>query len=175
MKQHLTYELIEQKIFIIQGKKVMLDRDLAVLYEVETKALNQAVKRNIKRFPADFMFQLTQKETSELVTNCDRFASLKHSASKPYAFTEHGILMLSSILNSDKAIEVNIQIMRTFTRLREMMIEHKDLRAKIEAMERQYNYQFQEVFAALRKILYPPIPRKPKVPFGFQIPMKKHD
>jgi hypothetical protein len=133
--------------------------------------LNQAVKRNSRRFPEDFMFRLNQQETSELVTNCDRFNSLKHSSSFPYAFTEHGILMLSSVLNSTKAIEVNIQIMRTFTKLREMMVLHKDLREKIEAMELKYDYQFQEVFAAIRKILYPPRPRKSKIPFGFQIPV----
>ncbi len=151
----------------------MLDRDLALLYGVETKVLNQAVKRNVQRFPEDFMFQLTKNEVLEVVTNCDHLSLLKFSHVLPYAFTEHGILMLSSVLNSDRAIEVNIQIMRTFAKIRELMITHKDLREKIEEMEKKYDTQFQIVFKAIKKILYPPVPKKPKIPFGFQPPPKQ--
>ena len=143
----------------------MIDRDLAQLYGVPTKILNQAVKRNIKRFPSDFMFQLTKFETKELVTNCDRFSSLKHSISLPYAFTEHGILMLSSILNSERAVFVNIEIMRIFSRLREMLAGHAELKNKIEEMEGKYNYQFKVVFRATKKLLDPS--PKPKNPIGF--------
>jgi len=110
---------IGSRIFMLRGKEVMLDRDLAELYQVETKVLNQAVKRNIKRFPSDFMFQLRQEEKNELVTNCDRFNRLKHSTAMPYVFTEQGVYMLATVLKSDVAIEVNIAIMRTFAKLRE--------------------------------------------------------
>ncbi len=145
----------------------MIDRDLAKLYAVETKVLNQAVKRNIKRFPEDFMFKLKKSEMKELVTICDQFSSLKHSTSLPYAFTEHGILMLSSILNSKRAIQVNIQIMRTFTRLREMLNSHKELKQKIEEMEKKYDYQFKAVFDAIKKLLDPV--QKSKNPIGFHV------
>ena len=161
-------EIIQNRIFLIRGKKVVFDRDLAELYGVETKTLNQAVKRNVERFPEDFMFQLTKIETKELVTNCDRFSSLKHSTSKPHAFTEHGILMLSSVLNSSRAIQVNIQIMRTFTKLREMLAGHAELRRKIEEMEGKYDYQFKIIFKTIKKLLDPP--RKKKIPIGFHIP-----
>lgn len=115
-------EIIENKIFTIRGQKVMIDRDLAGLYEVKTMVLNQAVKRNIKRFPADFMFKLNKEEVLELITNCDRLQSLKHSPTTPYAFTEQGVSMLSSVLNSDRAISINIEIIRAFVRLRQFAI-----------------------------------------------------
>jgi hypothetical protein len=159
---------IEQRIFLIRNRKAMLDRDLAFLYNVETRVLNQAVKRNIKRFPDDFMFQLTKKELAEVITNCDNLQNLKFTPARPYAFTEHGIAMLSSVLGSDKAIEINIQIMRTFSKLRELMAEHKDLRLKIEEMEKKYDKQFQLVFNAIKKLLTPP-PEKPKRPIGFHV------
>lgn len=110
---------IENRIFTIRGQKVMIDRDLAELYGVKTMVLNQAVKRNLKRFPDDFMFKLNKDEFKELITNCDRFKSLKHSPTTPYAFTEQGVSMLSSVLNSDKAITINIEIIRAFVRLRQ--------------------------------------------------------
>ena len=112
-------EKIEQRILLVRGKKIILDRDLAFLYEVETKALNQAVKRNPARFPADFQFQLSRRELNEVVTNCDHLQDLKFSHTLPYAFTEHGVLMLSSVLNGERAIAINIPIMRVFTKLRE--------------------------------------------------------
>ena len=112
-------EIIENRIFTIRGQKVMIDRDLAELYEVKTMVLNQAVKRNKSRFPDDFMFKLTRDELNELITNCDRFQTLKHSPTTPNAFTEQGVSMLSSVLNSDRAIAINIEIIRAFVRLRQ--------------------------------------------------------
>ena len=162
-----TQEKIDQVIFLIHGKKIMIDRDLAALYGVKSFRLNEQVKRNIKRFPEDFMFQLSDVEKNELIANCDRFKSLKHSTSNPHAFTEQGIAMLSSILNSDRAIEVNIQIMRTFVKLRELMLVHRDLRQKIEDMEKKYDYQFKVVFDAIKKLLEPP--EKLKNPIGFHV------
>lgn len=161
----IATELIETRIFFIRSKKVMIDTDLAKLYEVQTKVLNQSVKRNIKRFPEDFMFQLTKEEKEEVVTNCDRFEKLKHSTSLPYVFTEQGIAMLSTVLNSERAINVNIQIMRTFTKLREMIESNKDLRKEIENMEKKYDKQFQIVFDALKHLITPEI--KPKRKIGF--------
>ena len=133
--------IITNLIFEIRGQKVMIDRDLADLYEVETKKLNQAVKRNLKRFPTDFMFQLTDEEQKELVTNCDRFKNLKHSSSNAYVFTEHGVTMLASILNSERAIEINVQIVRAFVQLRQFVLEHKDLTKRFAELE-QYFMQY---------------------------------
>ena len=140
---------IEQKILLIRGKKVMLDKDLAMLYEVPTKRLNEQVKRNIERFPEDFMFQLTKREKAEVVANCDHLKTLKFSPQLPYAFTEQGVAMLSSVLNSKRAVMVNIQIMRTFTKIRELLVTHKDLQRKIEDMESKYDEQFKIVFETI--------------------------
>jgi len=127
VKGLVTYKTLERKIFEIRGQKTMLDRDLAKLYNVPTKVLNQAVKRNIKRFPYDFMFILTADEKNELVTNCDRFKTLKHSTVTPHAFTEQGVAMLSTVLNSEKAIRVNIGIMRVFVNIRRMAYLDRDI------------------------------------------------
>ena len=137
----IPIQIIENRIFIIRGIKVMLDRDLAELYEISTKVLNQAVKRNLERFPSSFMFKLNDSEFNELVTNCDRFKTLKHSAFTPYAFTEHGIAMLSSVLRSKKAIAINIEIIETFIKLKRFVIEHKDLVGRIQELE-QYFMQY---------------------------------
>ena len=159
---------IEQKILLIRGKKVMLDKDLAILYEVPTKRLNEQVKRNSERFPEDFMFQLTKREKAEVVANCDHLKTLKFSPQLPYAFTEQGVAMLSSVLNSKRAVMVNIQIMRTFTKIRELLVTHKDLQRKIEDMESKYDEQFKIVFEAIRQLLEPPpVPEKPKGRIGF--------
>ena len=136
MLEELLAESITSKIFILRGRKVMMDRDLAFLYKVSTKRLNEQVKRNIKRFPSDFMFQLTSPEKIELVAICDRFNALKHSTVMPYAFTEQGVAMLSSVLNSERAILVNIQIMRAFTQLRRMLLTNHELRRKITEIEK---------------------------------------
>ena len=167
----IPLEKIETRIFLIRGKKVMLDMDLAELYEVKTKILNQAVKRNLKRFPKDFMFQLTKEEKDKVVTNCDHLSKLRFSPVLPYVFTEQGISMLSSILNSERAIMVNIQIMRIFTKLREMIENHKDLKRKIEDMEKKYDKQFQIVFEAIKKLIEPEV--KPKRKIGFYIADKE--
>ncbi len=160
----LPQEVIEGKIFTIRGKRVMLDKDLALLYGVETKMLNRALKRNIERFPEDFTFQLTKEELDDLRFH---FGTSSWGGQRylPYAFTENGVAMLSGILNSKRAIQANIQIMRTFTRLREIMASHKDLARKIEDMEKKYDYQFKVVFDAIKQLLEPPV--KPKKRIGF--------
>jgi len=163
----ISLEVITSKIFFIRGKKVMLDRDLALLYEVTTKRLNEQVKRNIKRFPEDFMFQLTKTEKDELVAICDRFNTMKHSTVYPYVFTEQGVAMLSGVLNSDRAISVNIQIMRAFTQLRRMLLTNVGFRRKVEELEKNYDKRFAIVFQALKQLLEPS-PAKPKPPIGFR-------
>lgn len=158
--------LIESKILIIRDKKVMLDRDLAMLYSVETREINQAVLRNIKRFPEDFMFQLTKEEMGNwksqiVISNKEKMGLRK----RPYAFTENGVAMLSSVLNSDRAIAVNIQIMRTFTKIKEMLSTHKELKRKVEEMEKKYDYQFKVVFDAIKRLIEPS--QKDKKRIGF--------
>ncbi len=167
MTTTLPIEKITSKIYLIRGQKVMLDADLAELYEVTTKALNQAVTRNEQRFPSDFMFRLAKEEKQELVTNCDRLDRLKHSSALPRVFTEQGVAMLSSILKSKRAIKVNIQIMRAFTQLRQMLSTHKDLKKKIETMEKKYDQQFQVVFEAIKQLLE--ADAKPRKKIGFTV------
>ena len=164
-------ELIASKIYLIRRSKVMLDRDLAELYNVETKQLKRAVRRNINRFPEDFMFQLTKEEYRSLRS---QFGTLKrgaHSKYTPMAFTEQGVAMLSSVLNSDRAIEVNIAIMRAFVKLREMMATHEDLKRKIESMEKKYDEQFQIVFEAIKQLLTEE--DKPNKKIGFTVKEKQ--
>jgi len=163
----IPVETIESKIFLIRGRKVMLDSDLSVLYGVETRALNQAVRRNIERFPGEFMFQLTKTEAKSLRSQIVTLKKGKRSHYKymPYAFTEPGVAMLSSVLNSNRAIQVNIQIIKTFIKLREIALTHVALKRKIEAMERNYDRQFKAVFEAIRKLLEPPPARKRKIGF----------
>ena len=158
-------ERIEKTILLIRGQKVIIDADLAELYRVTTKALNQAVTRNNQRFPPDFMFRLTKSEKQELVTNCDRLDRLKHSSALPRVFTEQGVAMLSSVLRSERAIQVNIQIMRAFTQLRKMLSTHKDLKRKIESMEKKYDENFQIVFEAIKQLIE--TDEKPKKKIGF--------
>ncbi len=135
MDELITVNTLERQIFLIRGKRVMIDRDLAKLYEVPTFRLNEAVKRNIERFPAEFMFKLNDNELKELIANCDRFKTLKHSPTTPYAFTDYGVAMLSSVLKSQRAININIQIMKTFVRMKQYTIEHKDLSQRIDELE----------------------------------------
>ena len=127
---------IEQRIFVIRGQRVMLDRDLAQLYGVQTFRLNESVKRNIKRFPDDFMFKLNKDELKELIANCDRFEKLKHSSNPPYVFTEHGVTMLASVLNSDKAIQINLQIVRAFVRLRQYAMLQTQKNTEVEELRK---------------------------------------
>ena len=167
MKSIVTTETIEKRVLVIRGKKVMLDRDLAELYGVKTFALNQAVKRNIDRFPADFMFQLSDKEKKFLVSQFVIPSARSFGGYSPYAFTEQGVAMLSSVLRSKRAIFVNIQIMRAFAKLRELLASHADLRRKIEQMESKYDYQFKVVFDAIKALVDEPIKKKNK--FGFVV------
>jgi len=147
-------EIIAGMIYLIRGQKVMIDRDLARLYGVQTRVLKQAVRRNIDRFPSDFMFELTDDEFKKwrsqfVISNTDK-KGLRYN---PMAFTEQGVAMLSSVLNSDKAIQVNIQIIRIFTRLRGMLATHDELKNKIEEMEKRYDENFQIVFEAIKQLL----------------------
>ena len=147
-----TKEIISQ-IFYIRGFKVILDFHLATLYQVETRVLKQQIKRNLDRFPEDFMFQLNETEWKELITNCDNLGSMKFSPVTPFAFTEQGVAMLSGILHSDKAVKVNIAIMRAFVRMRELIDENKDMKKKLDKLESKYDKQFQIVFEAIRKLI----------------------
>ncbi|HEV3204732.1 MAG TPA: ORF6N domain-containing protein [Gemmataceae bacterium] len=164
-------ERIEKAILLLRGQKVMLDRDLAELYDVPTKVLNQAVRRNRKRFPPDFMFQLSRVELSQwrsqfVTSNPSARMGLRRP---PFAFTEQGVAMLSSVLHSDRAIEVNIAIMRAFVRLREMLASHKDLSRKLQEMERKFDAQFKMVIEAIRQLSAPPSePKRGRI--GFQSP-----
>jgi len=146
----MELQILKSKIYEIRQQKVMLDFDLSELYETETRILKQAVNRNIDRFPEDFMFQLTKNEWQELITNCDKLpSSVKFSPSRPYAFTEQGVAMLSSVLKNKKAIDVNIAIMRTFVLIRQYALSHKDLTDKINELELKFDQQFNDVYEAL--------------------------
>jgi len=157
---------IEGAILYIRGEKVILDADLAELYGVSTKRLNEQVKRNRSRFPKDFMFQLTAEERAEVVANCDHLSRLKFSPTLPYAFTEHGAIMAASVLNTERAVEVSVYVVRAFVRLREMVATHRELARKIEKLEKRYDSQFRVVFDALRGLMEPPATKKRRV--GFQ-------
>ena len=159
---------INNKIYIVRGLKVMLDYDLAELYEVETRRLNESVRRNVTRFPLDFMFQLTREEDLNLKSQFATSSLAEYGGRRklPFAFTEQGVAMLSTVLNSERAINVNIQIMRIFTKLREMILSHKDLQEKIKDLEEKYDGQFRVVFEALRQLIQEE--EKPKDKLGFQ-------
>jgi len=144
----------------------MLDADLAELYGVETKRLNEQVRRNKERFPEDFMFQLTVAEKMEVVANCDHLSKLKFSPNLPCAFTEHGAIMAASVLNTPLAVEMSVQVVRAFVKLREMISTHKDLAKKLEDLEKKYDTQFKLVFDAIRQLMTPPEPKKKRA-IGF--------
>lgn len=158
-------EMIHSKIFFIRGKRVMLDKDLSLLYGVKPIALRQQVKRNLKRFPKDFMFQLNEKEVALMVSHFVIPSKKQLGGHRPYVFTEQGVAMLSSVLNSEQSIEVNIQIMRAFTKLREMMATHLELKQKIDQMEKKYDYPFKVVFEAIKQLL--DSPKKSNKSIGF--------
>ena len=166
-------EVIERRILLLRGHKVMLDSHLAELYEVPTFRLNEAVKRNRRRFPEDFMFQLTKEEAGSLTS---QFAMSKAGRggrrTLPYVFTEQGVAMLSTVLNSERAIAVNIAIMRTFVRLRQILATHKELAAHLAALEKKYDQRFKVVFDILKQLMEPP-PSPPKPPLGFAPPKSK--
>ncbi len=164
-KALVPLERIEQKILRIRDSNVMLDQDLAELYGVEVRTFNQVVKRNIDRFPEDFMFQLSAEEFSILRSQFVTSRSWGGRRYPPYAFTEQGVAMLSSVLNSPRAVQVNIAIMRTFVRLRRMLTSHEDLARKINALEAKYDLQFKVVFDAIRKLMEPQPPKRRKIGF----------
>lgn len=161
----IPIQKIENVILRIRDEKVILDADLARLYGVSTKALNQAVKRNMGRFPHDFMFQLSSDETQEVVTNCDHLKNLKFSSNLPYAFTEHGTIMAANVLNNDKAVSASVQIVRTFVKLRQILNSNAELSKKIEEIEKKYDKNFKIVFDAVRKLMAPPDVSKGKIGF----------
>lgn len=168
MSKEIAVEVIATRILELRGKKVMLDRDLAKLYGVAAKVLNQAVKRNIKRFPDDFMFQLSWEEVE---SSRSQFVTLKQGKNikyLPYVFTEQGVAMLSSVLNSERAIQVNILIMRAFTKLREILLTHKELAMKIGALEKKYaehDLTIKAIFEAIKQLLEPPAKEKKIIGF----------
>src|SRR5260370_10715330 len=156
---------IARLVFFARGEKVMLDADLARLYGVTTGNLNKAVKRNQRRFPGDFIFQLTEKETENLIFQSGRSKGRGGRRHRPYAFTEQGVAMLSSVLNSERAVQVNIAIMRTFVQLRRLMDSNADLARKIESLEKKYDEKFAAVFAAIKQLIAPTEPAKKRIGF----------
>jgi hypothetical protein len=157
---------LETRIILVRGERVMIDADLAAVYGVPTKALNQAVKRNPRRFPADFAFRLSAAEKSEVVTNCDHLARLRFASARPYAFTEHGAIMAANVLSSRRAVELSVEVVRAFARLREMVASHKDLAKRLDELESRYDRQFKAVFDAIRELMRQPDP-KMKRKIGF--------
>jgi hypothetical protein len=174
----IPVEAIEQIILLIRGQKIIIDADLARLYGVTTKALNQAVRRNAERFPEDFVFQLTSKELSELVTDCDRFINLKHSMALPHAFTEHGAIMAANVLSSKRAVEASIYVVRAFVKLRQQLVSHTELALKLDLLEQKiatHDKAICSLFDAIRNLMtpWPPQGRPPKPsikhPIGFVV------
>lgn len=149
----MQLQIIQDKIYIVRGERIMLDFDLAEMYEVETRVLKQAVRRNLDRFPQDFMFQLTNEEIDNLVSQSVIPSKSKFGGAKPFAFTEQGVAMLSSVLNSQKAIQVNIAIIRAFVVLRQHLADYKDLKEEIAKLEKQMNVQFKDINQALHYLL----------------------
>ena len=171
----LVPQVVANRILQLRGQRVMLDADLADLYGVETRALNQAVKRNLERFPEDFMFQLNAEEKAEVVANCDHLIQLKYSSSLPYAFTEHGALMLGNVLKSSRAVEVSLLVVRAFVQIREMLSAHKDISAKLDQMERKLSSHDQAIAGlidAIRQLMNPPVPARRGIGFTANIDSK---
>ena len=165
MSEIIPIDVIQEKIFFIRGHKVMLDKDLAILYGVRPIRLREQVKRNLKRFPADFMFQLTDDEI-ELMVSQNAIPSRKHLGGyQPYVFTEQGVAMLATVLNSETAIQANIAIMRAFVKLRQMLASNVELARKLDALEKKYDAQFKAVFDAIRQLMIPPEKKKGQIGF----------
>jgi hypothetical protein len=169
-KSLIPAERIERMILLIRGLKVMLDSDLAELYGVTTKRLNEQVRRNLSRFPADFVFQLTESE-SDLLRSQIATSKIGRGGRRylPYVFTEQGVAMLSSVLNSERAIKVNIEIMRAFVRFRQILSSNKELSRRLDELEKKYDAQFKMVFDAIRQLMAPPEPEPPKKRIGFLV------
>ena len=168
IKNLIPADKIESKILYLRGQKVMIDYDLAELYDVPTKRLNEQVKRNIERFPDDFMFRLNKIETDVLVANCDRFKTLKHSSNYPYAFTEQGVAMLSSVLNSKRAVEVNIAIMRIFVNIRKFISSYEGLAMKIAELEKKYDVKISRIMQVIDQLIKNKDDGKLKNEIGFK-------
>jgi len=164
-------ERIENSILFIRGEKVILDSDLARLYGVTTKRLNEQVKRNRERFPEDFMFKLTRGQKAEVVANCDHLKKLKFSPVLPFAFTEHGAIMAANVLSSKGAAQASVQVVRAFIRLRQMLASNAELARKLSEIERKYDAQFKVVFDAIKQLMTPPEPQRKQI--GFAKTMKK--
>jgi len=160
---------VHNKILFIRGQKVILDTDLAALYGVPTKRLNEQIKRNNERFPPDFMFQLTKKEKDEVVAICDHLEKMKFSPVLPNVFTEHGAIMAASVLNSDRAVQASIYVVRAFVKLRQMLAPYKELAGKLNQLEKKLQNHDKQIIAVVQaiKLLMPPLEDKPKEPFGF--------
>lgn len=154
---------IQRNILLIRGEKVIIDRDLADAYDVPTRRLNEQVKRNPSRFPSDFIFQLNAKEKAEVIAICDHLEALKYSKALPYAFTEHGAIMAASVLNSSKAVEVSVYVVRAFVQLRQTVVKHKELSGKIESLERKlmgHDKQIMVLVEAIKQLMTPKLPPK---------------
>jgi hypothetical protein len=172
MKALIPVEVIEQRILLIRGQRVMLDADLAGLYGTTTRRLNEQVKRNRGRFPEDFMFQLTKKEKAEVVAICDHLTKLKFSPVLPNAFTEHGAIMVASVLNTNRAIQVSVFVVRAFVKLREMLATHKELAHKLAELERKlqnHDESIRSLVVAIRQLMRPSEPEPPKKRIGFLV------
>ena len=167
-------EKIDRAILFVRSQKVMLDVDLAEIYGVKTSRLNEQVKRNIGRFPADFMFQLTDKEKEEVIANCDHLEKIKFSRTNPYAFTEHGAIMLASVLNTPTAIQASVLIVRAFVKLREILLTHKELAKKLIELEAKYDEQFKVVFQALRELMQLESEQKERPRVGYKLDRDKN-
>ena len=168
MGRRMPLERIENRILLIRGHKVMLDWDLAVLYGIPTKRLNEQVRRNRTRFPQDFMFRLTRLEKDEVVANCDHLQRLKFSPFLPHAFTEHGAIMLASVLNTPRAVEMSVAVVRVFVRLRKMFSNHRELAQKLTKLEHRienHDEQIHSIFEAIRHLMAPPAPRRRRIGF----------
>jgi len=164
--------LIEQRILLIRGQRVMLDADLAMLYGVPTRVLNQAVRRNLKRFPQDFMFKLTQPEKNQVITICDHLKNLKYAKALPNAFTEHGAIMAASVLSTERAIQISVFVVRAFVKLREMLSTHKELAHKLVVLERKlqnHDESIRSLVVAIRQLMAPPEPEPAKKRIGFLV------
>jgi hypothetical protein len=163
---------IEQRILLIRGQRVILDADLAMLYGVPTRVLNQAVRRNLKRFPQDFMFKLRQPEKNQVITICDHLKNLKYAKAIPNAFTEHGAIMAAGVLNTEKAIQISVFVVRAFVKLREMLATHKELAHKLAELERKlqsHDESIRSLVVAIRELMATPEPEPPKKRIGFVV------
>jgi hypothetical protein len=167
MKKTLVpVEHVQKAILFIRSEKVILDADLAVLYGVSTKRLNEQIKRNRDRFPDDFMFQLTSDEKAEVVANCDHLSKLKFSPNLPYAFTEHGTIMAANVLKSERAIRASVEVVRAFVRLRRMLASNAELSRRFDELESKYDRKFKIVFDVIRQLMSPPLANRKQIGFG---------